>query len=159
MSNIQGRLLKNSKGVTILEMLISLSIASIICSMVLPVFFYIGRFYNRSTNIEKSWFSACQGMLYIDSCLQEDVTDVQLDNNKLKILFSDGSNKEIYFVKSGSIGTILVCSENYKGKFVNNVVKNISDFKAEVNRNLVYITIQTSDGRKYIRCFGVELMK
>ena len=155
----QGKLLKTTKGITLIELIVAIGLNSIIISMIIPIFLKFNFLYNKLIISSRSYSYANEAMLFIQNEINQNTLNVFVNNNKITIEKLDGIKKEIYFVsKEQNSGNIVLTY--YNGAHVvatNNIVRNISDFKFIVKENIIYINIITIDGKSFERCLPLKI--
>lgn len=148
------------KGFTLLELIIALSVASILITIETNLL------SRQSINFEK-FISEDRENSYCMEALRFIEGEINaLDNKKVLI-----SNNEITILKNNDDKNTIKCVKQSNGKLkvvmvydpINKVrntsvaiVENVDEFKIEENKNIIFVSICTDGGKKYERCFGIE---
>ncbi len=155
---LQRKLLKTSKGIMLLDLIISMGMATIIISIVIPIFLRFNYLYNRTVVNDRNYFYAQEALLFIKGEISKSSLKCEAENNKIKISKLDGTKQYIYFVNTGAgLGDIVVnYYSNGSSSTVNNILRNVKEFKFMQKNNVIYIYIITSDGKKFERCLALN---
>ena len=155
----QGKLLKISKGITLIELIVAIGLSGIIIAMILPIFLRFNFLYNKLILNNRSYTYANEAMLFIENEINQNTLNSYINNNKITIEKLDGTRKEIYFIKKEkNLGNIVVTYYNSaSSSATNNILRNISDFKFTIKENLIYLNIITIDGKSFERCLSLRI--
>lgn len=159
MQIFQGKLLKISRGITLVELIVAIGLNSIIIAMILPAFLKFNFLYNKLIINSTNYSSANEAILFIEDEINQNTLNTLVKNNKIIIEKLDGTKKEIYFTeKEKDLGNIVVTY--YKSTYssaTNNILRNISGFNFTIKENLLYISIITLDGKNFERCLSLKI--
>ncbi|MCM8711029.1 type II secretion system GspH family protein [Clostridium sp. SYSU_GA19001] len=143
------------KGFTLLEVIVSAGIASILVSILIPIFLKYNLIYKENTKEYREYFYCFEALMFIEQEINNG-KNVRINNNVIQINYSDGITKK--YIQQNTNGCIvLVHTENNVVKAVNNILNNISSFTVVQKRNTTYICITARSGERYERCFGIKL--
>lgn len=159
MGNLQGKLLKNKNGLMLIEVILSMGLIMVVISMIIPLFLRLNNIYKATVDYDRNYFYAQEALLYIKNEMIQNTLNCNIDNNKIKINKLDGTRKEVYRAKgTNNLFDIIVTyySNNYASA-TNNILKSVKDFQIIKKDKLIYLYIITSDGKKYERCWPLNL--
>lgn len=156
---LQRKLLKTSKGITFIELIVSIGLNTIIIAMILPMFLKFNFLYNKLIINDRSYSYANEAILYIQNEVEHNTLSTFVNNNKIIIQKLDGTKKEIYFTpREKNLGNIVVTYYiNAYSSATNIILRNISDFKFTIKENLIYLNIATIDGKSFERCLTLKM--
>lgn len=142
------------KGITLLEVLLSLAISNIMIVLILSMLLKYNTEYKNITKEYKDYFYLTEALMYI----QKDILtsrDVSVENNKIKIISSDDINER--YILLNEKNTLIVVDYKYGTyKGTNNLLKNLIEFNAGKKSNTIYVSLKLKDGEKYERCFRIN---
>lgn len=145
------------KGFTLIELMVAMAIASILLSFQCVIFVKYLNTYYKDTKIIKDRSYCNEGFIIIESLLYDEMKEINVENNEIKIICSSNQNKKIRYVNT--TGKILVDYYDEYGntvKTANVVATNIDNMKVIKKDNVVYISITNKVGETVSRCFGVK---
>ncbi|WP_052246053.1 prepilin-type N-terminal cleavage/methylation domain-containing protein [Clostridium tyrobutyricum] len=143
------------KGFTVIEILITISIISIITTVETKAILK----YMKLNSME---ISSSREKFYIDEAFM--IIENQIDSAKYieikdnMIALNRYDNRGWDYIKNKN--STLVLSYGYTNYYTNNrILKHISDFKITQMENVCYMQIKTEKGNVYKKCFGIERKK
>lgn len=143
------------KGFTLLELIVSIGIASILVSILISMFLKYNYIYSINTKEYREYFYCSEALMFIEHEVNNSKY-VKISNNIIELNYADGITKKyIQLNTKGSI--VIIHTENNTTKTVNNILNNIRDFSVIQKRNTIYVCITDNSGERYERCFGVKL--
>jgi len=156
---LQRKLLRSSKGITLIELIVSIGITTTIISMILPTFLKFNFLYNKLIISDRNYSYVIEAMLDIQNQITLNTLNVNINENKIVINKLDKTVKKIYFVPLvGNLGN--VCVSTYKledGIHKDIMLADIRSFNVAVKGNLIYLKIITSDGKSFERCLYLKI--
>lgn len=145
------------KGFTLIELIVAIAIASILLSFQCVIFVKYLNTYSRDTKITRDKAYCNESFIIIESLLYDEMKEINVQNNEIKIICSSNENKKIRFVNT----TEKVLVEYYDKygntvKTANVVATNIINMKVIKKDNVLYLSITNKEGETASRCFGVK---
>lgn len=151
MQSIQGEL-HNSKGITIIEIIISIGIISLLIASVTKLFSRCYIYYVKDVKEKSDYFGVSDSFMFIDNKISDaKKKSVQVSENKLFITDYDDEKYEIYFT-SGDLDMSYYESGKYKA--TNVMLKDIKSFTVQRTGNVIFIKIITNQNKGYEKCIG-----
>ncbi|KAJ51495.1 prepilin-type N-terminal cleavage/methylation domain-containing protein [Clostridium tetanomorphum] len=142
------------KGFTLIEVLMSISIISIVSLILFKNLVVYLTLYNKESNIAMEEFYVNEALIFIEQQINE-ANSVQVlgdaNNNELKINYEDKSN----YIKIKN-GKLVIAYFKSDSGYINNIMLELEDFLVEKSGNLVFVKIITKHGKEYERCFGIR---
>lgn len=151
------------KGFTLLELVISLSIVSVLTMIIIKMFFCEVKNYKNFIRQDRSENYSKEALRFIETQV-EDVTnkDIKIEGKKLTIKKKNG-DINIIEKKPNSNKKYKIIINYYKN--INStwtpdiIVENIEDFIIYRNKNIIYVTIEIENGVKFERCMELNGIK
>ncbi|OFI07579.1 hypothetical protein CLOACE_01830 [Clostridium acetireducens DSM 10703] len=141
------------KGITIIELLITIGISSMLLIMIMLIFSKTINNYSINMNYRKENFYINEAFIFIESKI-EFYQDVEIVNNKIKLIKKDNETSD--WIRMTKNGNIIISYDRCSSINSNNIVKNIEEFKVSKKENIMYISIKSKKGILYERCFGIK---
>jgi prepilin-type N-terminal cleavage/methylation domain-containing protein len=143
------------KGFTLLEVLVSLAIASVVTALVSTLFLKYNSLYSTSNKYNRDYFYSSEALMFIQNEIRNSMS-VSVNNNIIEIKYSDGIVKK-YIKYNGAGSLVIVHTENNINMAVNNILTNVNNFSVFQKSNIIYVSILINGGEKYERCFGINI--
>lgn len=151
------------KGFTLLELIISLSIASILIMIITRMFCYEVKNYKNFIIQDRKENYSKEALRFIETHV-EDVRNeyIEIEGNKLIIKKNYG---EVNIIEkkfnSNKKYNMVIDYYNHKEstKGTNIIVYDIKDFIVYKNKNIIYVTIEIENGVKFERCMELNGIK
>lgn len=151
MQSIQ-RKLRNSKGITIIEIIISIGIISLLIASITKLFSRCYIYYVKDVKGKNDYFGVSDVFMFIDNKINDiQKKSVEVSENKLFITNYDDEEYEIYFI-GGDLEISYYKSGKYKA--TNVMLKNIKSFSILRAENVIFIKIITNQNKGYEKCIG-----
>ncbi|MCY6354060.1 prepilin-type N-terminal cleavage/methylation domain-containing protein [Clostridium sp. ZS2-4] len=151
------------KGFTILELIISLAIASILILIITRMFFYEFKNYKKFIIQDRNESYAKEALRFIETQVENIINkDIEIEGKKLTIKKNNG-DVSIIEKKTNSNKKHKIIINYYK--HINStwkpdtIVENVQDFSIYRNKNVIYVTIETENGVKFERCIEIKEIK
>lgn len=151
------------KGFTLLELIISLSIASILIMIITRMFCYEVKSYKNFIIQDRKENYSKEALRFIETHV-EDVRNeyIEIEGNKL-IIKKNYGEVNIIEKKSNSNKKYNMVIDYYNHKEstkgTNIIVYDIKDFIVYKNKNIIYVTIEIENGVKFERCMELNGIK
>ncbi len=151
------------KGFTLLELIISLSIASILMMIITRMFCYEVKNYKNFIIQDRKENYSKEALRFIETHV-EDVRNeyIEIEGNKL-IIKKNYGEVNIIEKKSNSNKKYNMVIDYYNHKEstkgTNIIVYDIEDFIVYKNKNIIYVTIEIENGVKFERCMELNGIK
>lgn len=148
---------RKSKGYTLLELVVYLSISIIILSLGIKCLFEGSRSLNFGINKVRNINKAINGLNSVEYLAKKDaVTEINVIGDDL-LLYEEVEEKLFYIRRIKKVGTELKVfhylwqngSQEDRGNYP--IMKEIDDFKAVRKGNIIYLVV-VKGGEEYIRC-------
>lgn len=151
------------KGCTLIELVITISIISTLFIFETDILTRVTKNYKKII-IEDRQESYCREALRFIEMEIHDIgnKNIKIEKDTLILKKSNGNKNRIKLMrKSNGKSKIIIIYDNNKTnrQTEDTIVENIKDFKIIEDRNLIFISIKSREGRKYERCFGIEKNK
>ena len=156
MQFLQGKLLRLSKGITLIELIVSIGITTTIISMIVPTFLKFNFIYNKLIISDRNYSYVIEAMLDIQNQITFNTLRSSVNDDRIIIYKLDGTVKQIYFVQSE--GNICVSTDKINQNLhVDIMLADINEFNVTVKENLLYVNIITRDGKSFERCLYLKI--
>lgn len=145
------------KGFTLIELIVAMAIASMMLSFQCVIFVKHLSTYNRDIKIIRDRAYCNQSFIIIENLIYDGMKEVNVENNDIKIVCSNGENKKIRFASTTK--KILVDYYDKYGNTIktsNVVATNINKIEARKKDNVLYLSITNKEGETINRCFGIK---
>ncbi|WP_027624691.1 prepilin-type N-terminal cleavage/methylation domain-containing protein [Clostridium lundense] len=143
------------KGFSLIEILISISIISIISLAGIRSLIIYLNLYRKESNHIMEEFYVDQAFIFIEQQLDAaesiDIFKNNKDVNEIKVNNKDKSN----YIKLKN-GKLVISYNKSNSKYSNTIMYDVKSFLVEGVCNTVYVKIKTKYGREYERCFGIR---
>ncbi|MFL0268405.1 prepilin-type N-terminal cleavage/methylation domain-containing protein [Candidatus Clostridium radicumherbarum] len=143
------------KGLTLLELLIALAIASIVSALVSSFYLKYNSLYNENSRYNRNYYYTSEALMFIQNEIRNS-KNVSASNNVIEVKYPDGITKKT--IKYNGAGNLTIA--HYKsGTYLatNNILTNVNNFSVFQKYNTIYVSITINDGERYERCFGINL--
>ncbi|MBL4937924.1 type II secretion system protein [Clostridium sp. YIM B02515] len=152
MQLFKGKLL-NSKGLTLIELIVSISIASIAAVVLVTILLQSIRSYKNNTDDYRSYFYLSEALMFVQHEINNS-KDISIQTNNIELKFSEDITKIIKLNPEGSLE--IVHKEKGSIKAVNNIINNIGEFNVIQKDKVIYITAALKNGERYKGCIGIK---
>lgn len=144
------------KGFTLIEVLVSMAIASILLSFQCIIFVKYFNVNSRETKYIRDKNYYYESFVIMENLIYDEMIEVNVQNNEINIICKNNENKRIRFAKTSE--KILVDYYDRYGVIKTSNVLGTKIRNMEVNKkdNIIYISLINKEGEKVSRCFGVK---
>lgn len=143
------------KGFTIIEILITISIISIITTVETTVILKYMKFNRMEISSSREKFYVDEAFMIIKSQI-DDAKYIRIKDNMIALNRYD--NKGWDYIKDKN-STLVLSYDHTSYQTNNRILKYISEFNVIEKDNICYIDIKTEKGNVYKKCFGIERKK
>lgn len=148
------------KGVTLIELVVALSITSILLVIGLKTFSKDVFTYKKLIKVDREESYAVEALRFIEGEIYDLHNNyIKVQGNTLMIKKSNGDKNLIRAVNKdhGKVRLVITYDKVVNAnKVTNTITEDIKAFQIEEDKNLIFISIDTMEGRKYERCFGIR---
>ncbi|MDD3225468.1 MAG: type II secretion system protein [Clostridium sp.] len=144
------------KGFTLIELVVSMAIASILLSFECAIFVKCIGYYNKNIIAIRDASYCKEAMLIVNHIMNSNPKEISLKDNGIYVKESDGSIK---IIKENPISSKLVVDYydvygNFKTtNIVSNNIKNMETFQ---KGNFICVNLIDSEGKSIRKCFGIK---
>lgn len=134
-----------------------MAITSILLSFQCIIFVRNLKDYNTDVKVIRDKNYCNESFIIIENLIYEEMKEINVENNDIKIICKDNENKRIRFVNNS--GKIVVDYYDKSGttiKTANVIATNIRSMKADKKDNVIYISLTNKQGETVERCFGIK---
>lgn len=134
-----------------------MAITSILLSFQCIIFVKNLKDYNTDVKVIRDKNYCNESFIIIENLIYEEMKEINVENNDIKIICKDNENKRIRFVNNS--GKIVVDYYDKSGttiKTANVIATNIRSMKADKKGNVIYISLTNKQGETVERCFGIK---
>lgn len=134
-----------------------MAITSIFLSFQCIIFVKNLKDYNTDIKVIRDKNYCNESLIIIENLIYEEMKEINVENNDIKIICKDNENKRIRFVNNS--GKIVVDYYDKSGttiKTANVIATNIRSMKADKKNNVIYISLTNKQGETVERCFGIK---
>lgn len=134
-----------------------MAITSILLSFQCIIFVKNLKDYNTDVKVIRDKNYCNESFIIIENLIYEEMKEINVENNDIKIICKDNENKRIRFVNNS--GKIVVDYYDKSGttiKTANVIATNIRSMKADKKNNVIYISLTNKQGETVERCFGIK---
>ncbi len=142
------------KGFTIIELIIALSTAGVIATIMVSTLLTYNSYYIKNSKEQRDYFYSMEALMFIQSEVNN-AKNVSIENNIIELNYLDETiKKQIRLKDNGSIAIIHRKSNIVEAS--NNIITDVSCFEAVQKNNLIYISITRKNGEKYEKCISIK---
>lgn len=153
------------KGFTLIELIIAISLASVILAISSRVILTSIKLYKNEVALNRDMLYLKEAAMYIEGQLQDDTKSVEVNGNKLIIHKLDVKRGEVIviikkeiFLKDQEKLVVQDYEDNISKGSPNNIMTKAKSFICSVEGNLIYISIESKNGDKIERCIEVNVL-
>ena len=141
------------RGFTIIEVLISLSILSMLLLSEFKVMERYLTMYNKENKQSRSEFYSNEAIEFIDEQIGE-CRSINCDSNKIKFNYGDPLTNN--WIKINPSGYLAIYYGGESSSSNNVILRGVSDFKVKAVNKVIYITIVLNNNYEVKRCISTE---
>jgi len=143
------------KGITLIELIISLSLLVIIISLLISSFNILSKTYTQVSTYAEGTISINEALMFISNKIENNCYKVESDNGVLK-LYEKNSSYVDKVKKSGETLQFIYQS-SYNEFTTNTLLYDIQSFTLTKINNVIFVKIIGKDGTVGEKCFAKEL--
>ncbi len=142
------------KGVTLVELIISIGAATLLLSVLVIELLNYNSLRISQGKSNRDYFYCMEALMFIEHEI-DTAKSAAVNNNIIELYYLDETiKKTIRLNFEGKI--ILVHIENDKIKTSNNIVTGIEEFEAVQRGSTVYLSVRRRAGERYEKCVGIK---
>lgn len=160
MNFIKVHISKKCKGYFLVEIVVAISIFSIIMLAVIHNFMNAVTEFKKGLDAGKEDFYVNEVIRYIEVELFENTKRVEVSANTIivqKIDHENLDNNTIHYIQLS--GDKLIIKRSKYGNIIgtpNNIISNVEEFKVDQEKNLIFIALKLKGGNLVERCIGIR---
>ncbi|WP_368487845.1 competence type IV pilus minor pilin ComGF [Clostridium sp. BJN0013] len=147
---------KIKKGFTIIEMVIVISLTGILINLPIIAISKYMKLHREEMNYSRENFYVNEAFIIIENEMKN-AKYVDIKDNMIILRRYD--NKGYDYIRQNKGTAIVISYGAINSSNVNNILKDIKDFKLERREKIFYISIKMKRGDLYRRCFAIEREK
>lgn len=136
------------KGFTLIEVVVSLSLITILLSLLMLIFSYSSKNFKEEIFENRNTYYLNEALNYIEDQINKGKKNIMVRGNKIYLTY-ENANKKIIERRREK----LIIRHRGDPDTTNNILTGIKDFIITENKNIMYVKITMKDGRKKERCF------
>lgn len=146
------------KGSTLIELLLAISISLIVIPLVLNIFLYQIKTYNKTLQNNKNCFSVNEAFMYIQHQVKNNTKEVNVGSKELLLFKTNNTEKHQISIHNNNL--VITYYKKYGDIYYyngsNNILTKIQDFNVEQYNNYINISIDYKNGKRYSRCISLK---
>lgn len=153
MSFIKEILKGKKAGFTIIEILMVMAIVGTIFTIQAPLLLKYMKVNRNEIVTSRDEFYVNEAFMIMKSQINN-AKYIKISDNTIYLKRHDNMGWD--YMKLGSGSNIVLVYGYTRFQTVNNILRDVSNFKVYERRNLCYISIKTKRGNVYDKCFGIS---
>lgn len=146
------------KGFTLIEILICISIVSIISLIGVKSLITYLSLYRKESSCTLEEFYVDQAFIFIEQQLGEgDGIEIFKNNNNINEIKVTNNDRCNYIKLKNE--RLVIAYDKSDSRYNNTIMYGVKEFLVEGFKNTMYVKITTKYGKEYERCFGIRKEK
>lgn len=146
------------KGFSLIEILICISIISIISLAGIKSLIIYLNLYRKESNYIMEEFYVDQAFIFIEQQLDGAESIYIFKNDKYINEIKVNNREKTNYIKLKN-GKLIISYDKSNSKYSNTIMYGVKSFLVENFCNTMYVKITTKHGKEYERCFGIRKKK
>lgn len=147
------------KGHTLIELVITMSIISTLFIFQTDILTRVTKNYKKIIFEDREESYCREALRFIEKEIHDIKNkNIKIEENTLILKKITGDKNTIKLIRrsNGKSKIIIIYDKTTNNRKDSNVIiENINDCRIRKNRNIIFVSIKSKEGRKYERCFGI----